>query len=117
MVINDLPKIMLECLVWTIGLEVLLAIILGIRKKKDIFNIMLVNILTNPLVVSISVAINIFYGLQARHISMIFLEIFAFFVEAKIYKNVIEYKKINPYLLSLLLNAFSFLVGLIINMV
>ncbi len=100
----------------TIFSEVLLAIVLGIRKKKDIINIILVNILTNPLLVSITVAINFYLGIKARHTSLFLLEILAFLVEATIYKKVLENKKINPYLLSLLLNVFSYIVGLIIFM-
>ncbi len=116
MFINELPKIMLICLMVTILAEVFLAIVLGIRSKKDIINITLVNILTNPLLVSITVTINFYLGLKARHIGSFFLEITVFLVEAMIYKNVLENKKINPYLLSLLLNVFSYIVGLIIFM-
>ncbi len=117
MYINELPKVMLICLTATIFSEVFLAIILGIRKRKDIFNVILVNILTNPLLVSITVALNFYLGLNARHIGLLVLEIGAFLIEATIYKNVLENKKINPYLLSLLLNFFSYLVGVIIFMI
>ena len=111
----SLPKIMLECLLLTIVFECLLGFILGVRDKKDLLNIALVNALTNPLVVSISVIINSRYGLQTRHVSMVFLELFALLVEALIYKKVLKFKKINPFILSLLLNACSFIAGLLIN--
>ena len=58
MIINDLPIIMIKCLLITIIIEVLISILLGLR-KKDILNVILVNIVTNPLVVSIPVLINI----------------------------------------------------------
>ena len=110
-----LPKLMVFCLTMTILLEGFFAILLGVRKKKDIINIVLVNIMTNPLLVSVSLTINALYGLNARHISMIVLELMAFLVESIIYKNVLSFKKINPFLLSLILNLFSFLIGVFIN--
>jgi len=42
---------MLLCLFSTIIIEVLVAILCGVRDKKDILNIILVNAFTNPLVV------------------------------------------------------------------
>ena len=58
-----LVKNMIICLVATILIECIVAILLRIRNKKDIINIILANILTNPLVVSIPVYLNILYGI------------------------------------------------------
>lgn len=102
--IYELPKIMLLCLSCTIIIECSLAYLFKIR-KKDLLIVLLVNVITNPLLVSISTCINSFYGLQARNISMIFLELMAFLIEALIYKKVLDNRKVNPYLLSLTLNA------------
>lgn len=113
MKINDIPIYMLKALVTTILLELVLALILGIRSKKDILNIILVNVMTNPIVVSVSIAILFYFGLKIRNISLIFLELFAVLSEGFIYKNL-EYKKINPFILSLILNACSFFIGLLI---
>lgn len=115
MLINDLPLIMLRCLILTIIIEVIIGLILKIKNKKDILNIILVNIITNPIVVSIPVYINIKFGLLERNISLIILEILTLFVEGFIYKKVLNYKKINPYLISLILNMSSYLIGEIIN--
>lgn len=115
MLINDLPLIMLRCLILTIIIEVIIGLILKIKNKKDILNIILVNIITNPIVVSIPVYINIKFGLLERNISLIILEILTLFVEGFIYKEVLNYKKINPYLISLILNMSSYLIGEIIN--
>lgn len=115
MLINDLPLIMLRCLILTIIIEVIIGLILKIKNKKDILNIILVNIITNPIVVSIPVYINIKFGLLERNICLIILEIITLFVEGFIYKKVLNYKKINPYLISLILNMSSYLIGEIIN--
>ena len=113
--ISHLPYIMIRCLVLTIIIELIIAIILKIREKKDIINIILVNIVTNPLVVSIPAYILMRYGKKNYYISLYSLEIITVIVEGLIYKKVLKYKKINPYLISLILNLSSYLIGEIIN--
>lgn len=113
--INDLPKYIIISLIGTILLELILSLCLGIRKKQDLLNIILVNILTNPIVVVIPFILNIYYGSVTRHISLAILEILAVFLEGYIYYKVLQDKKRNPYLLSLYLNLFSYLCGLFIN--
>ena len=113
--LRDLPLIMIKCLLITIVIEVIIGIICGVRKKKDILNIVLVNIFTNPLVVSIPVFITVYVSFKARVPVLIFLELFAFVSEGFIYKRVLDFKKINPYLLSLILNCGSYFIGELIN--
>ncbi len=110
-----LPKMMIICLIITILVELSIAIILKIKSKKDIQNIILVNILTNPIVVTIPFYFNIYHGLIYRNISLFLLEIVAILVEGIIYKKYLTNKKINPFLLSLILNVSSYTVGLLLN--
>ena len=113
--INDLPNIMIKCLLCTILIEVLIGIIIGVKNKKDILNIVLVNLLTNPVVVSIPIYIMVRKGMNARYYSLAILEVLTVFVEGFIYSKVFKYKKINPYLVSLILNIGSYLIGMVIN--
>lgn len=113
----NLFAIMGVSLVSTIVIEILVSLIIGIRDRKDILNVFLVNILTNPLVVSISYLVNLRYGLIRKNIVLVFLELSAVLIEGFIYKRVLEYKKINGYLTSLLLNIVSYSLGIIINMI
>jgi hypothetical protein len=115
MIINKLPFIMLKCLICTIIIEIVIALILKIKDKKDLINILLVNILTNPIVVSIPVLILFIYGKKYSYITLYILEIITVITEGFIYKKVLKYKKINPYLISLILNIGSYLIGEIIN--
>lgn len=108
-------KILLKCLVLTIIIELSVSLILGVRKRLDIINIILVQILTNPLVVSISLFINNFYGYKNYRIAIAILEVLAVITEGYIYKKTLNYKKINPFLLSLILNGLSYTLGLVIN--
>ena len=109
-----LPYTLISYLMLTIILELLLSIILGLR-KKDLVYVILVNILTNPLLNSITTFMYIKYLKNGYVISIIILEILALLTEGLIYKRVLYYQKINPFVLSLILNIFSFLMGLLFN--
>lgn len=111
---NSIVKSMIICLVCTLIIELIVALVLSVRDKRDLLNIILVNILTNPLVVSISLYIHVCYGNYYYRISMVILEVLVFIVEGIIYKKVLK-REINPFLLSLILNASSYGLGLIIN--
>ena len=114
MLIEDLPIVMLRSLLITIFVEIIVAIILRYR-KKDLLNVLLVNILTNPLLNSLVVYINVYYGLMARNISLLILEILVVIIEGIIYQKYLDSRKINGYVLSLILNASSYIIGMIIN--
>lgn len=112
--INELPLIMLICLSSTIVIELIMSLLLGIRNKKDILNVILVNIMTNPLVVSILMYIT-YNRLFNTTISIIMLEILVILTEGFTYKKVLTFDKINPYVLSLILNISSYFIGGLLN--
>lgn len=113
----NLFKIMIVSLLATLMIEIVVALCLGIRDKKDLINVLIVNVMTNPLVVSIAFMVNLRHGLMMKRIAMIILEFLALIGEGFVYKRVLEYKKINGYLVSLILNVTSYLLGIIVNMV
>ena len=113
--LNNLPLILIRCLLLTIIIELIVALILSVRDKKDIINVILVNVLTNPLVVMTQMILYIKFGYNVEIIGIVIFEILAFLIEGLIYKKVLIYDKINPFLLSLLLNASSFFIGELIN--
>lgn len=112
--INELPLIMLICLSSTIVIELIMSLLLGIRNKKDILNVILVNIMTNPLIVSILMYIT-YNRLFNTTISIIILEILVVLTEGFTYKKVLTFDKINPYVLSLILNISSYFIGGLLN--
>ena len=114
MSISDLPRVMIICLLCTIVIECGIALILGYR-KKDLLNVLLVNLLTNPVVSSVPVYFNYHYGLKSRNIVLLILEIVTLLVEGFIYVKVLKRRKINGFLLSLILNLSSYLIGLLIS--
>lgn len=112
--INELPLIMLICLSSTIVIELIMSLLLGMRNKKDILNVIFVNIMTNPLVVSILMYIT-YNRLFNTTISIIILEILVILTEGFTYKKVLTFDKINPYVLSLILNISSYFIGGLLN--
>lgn len=111
-----LPVGMIICLSLTIAIETFIALLFKIKNIKDFINITLANLITNPLVVSICFYFNIYHGLLISNIIMAILEIIAILVEGFIYKKYLKFDKINPYVLSLILNLTSYVIGgLLIN--
>ena len=106
---------LLSRLLLTIIIELIISLLIGIRNKKDILNIIVVNIMTNPIVVLIPLVIRMLTNNLYSMIFLFLLEVITLFIEGIVYKNNLCYKKINWFLLSLLLNMCSFLFGLILN--
>ena len=115
MLLSNLPKIMIICLTCTIIIECTIAYILKVRDKKDLINVVLVNVLTNPLLVSTTTLIKVFISIKLHNILLPIFEIIAFIVEGFIYHKCLNYKKINGFLLSLILNLSSYFIGTLIN--
>ena len=114
MTINEIPYYMARALICTILIETIVAFIIGYR-KKDLINVILVNIMTNPIVFIVPVYFNVKYGIIERNVVLLILEILALLSEGFVYKKYLSNKKINPYVLSLILNLSSYLIGEIIN--
>ncbi len=106
--------VMIYCLILTIIIEFSSAFIIGLR-KKDIINVLLVNILTNPVLNAIHPLFLFNFGKNAQIISLIVLEILVVIVEGFIYSKVLDYKKIKGYKLSFICNFLSFAIGNLIN--
>jgi len=93
----------------TIGFEAGFFLLIGKRNKKDLLLLLLVNILTNPIVV-------LLYWLAASftdwniYIVLIPLELFAVVTEGYYYKKYGQSFR-RPFLFSLAANAFSFGIG------
>ena len=89
--------------------------VLKIRKKYDIITVIFVNVMTNPIVVCFSFLSGYFGGMSLRIAVLIVLEVLAFFTEGLVYKKTLSDFRINPWIVSLILNAVSYTVGFAIN--
>ena len=115
MLLYALPKIMIICLTCTLLIECTIAFILGIRNKKDQLNVILVNILTNPILVVSTTLIKVCISIKAYNIAIPIFEISAFLIEGSISHKYLTNRKINGFLLSLILNICSYFLGIVIN--
>ncbi len=109
---------MLRSLALSLGLTLLLeipaAILLGVRHRRDVLLVGLVNILTNPLVVLI---LNLFLFVTATPppwFLILPLEFFAVLTEAFIYHKGLSFRRIHPLILSLILNGISYFGGFLL---
>lgn len=110
---------MLKSLALSLGLTLLLelagALLLGIRHRRDLAVIALVNVVTNPPLV---LTLNLY--LQTQHSPppwylIAILEIAAVVAEALLYRACLSRKKPNPVLLSLVLNIISYFGGIVLR--
>ena len=106
-------KTYLEPLILTIILETAGAVLLGIRQKKDLFLVVLVNAVTNPLLVVTSLLLMYHMGIETgRIITYAVLEPVVIFTEYLFYRHYLE-EEAAPLLLSVLLNLISITGGLL----
>lgn len=114
MTLEQLPLIMLRALALTILIECAAAWTLGVRTKRDQTTVVLVNLLTNPLVVSLGAAARFFIGMGAVLPVTLVMEAAAVIAEGAVYKKTINAKR-DPYVISLVCNLASFLIGEVLN--
>ena len=106
----EILKTFALCFLLTVILEELTALALGVRAKMDFLMIFMVNLLTNPAAVFLNMVLYTYTPIPwALYIAA--LEIIVVFVEGRIYKSILEFKKFSPYLVSLILNVVSFTIG------
>lgn len=98
-------------LLLTLIVELLLALLLGVRKPRDFLLIFLVNLVTNPL---IGISLDVYYSLVSMPPVWLIalLEIGVVVGEWALYRGRLEYQKLPPFGVSLILNAASYLTGL-----
>lgn len=97
----------------TLTAELLLAFLVGARKKKCIISVLLVNILTNPAVVLLYYMNSWYFGLPVILFTVI-LELCAFLTEAVCYVKLDSGFK-HPVIFSAMANIFSYCIGYLIS--
>ena len=101
----------------TLLIEMPLAFGLGVRKRRGLFIVFLVNVLTNPAAVLVCLLIRPAAG-DLYLLFQISVEIVVVITEGIVYNQFREEMsaKLKPFLLSLVLNACSYGLGLVINL-
>lgn len=109
---------MLCNLLLTIIIELGIALLLGIKEKNDILNIIVINCITNPILNYIMMIVEyLFSNNMIIYFLLLIYEIIVIYLEYKFYRKKLVFKKISLLLLSTLLNLFSVILGLIIFIV
>ena len=111
---SQLPLLLLRCLLLTALIECAVAFLLRLRRPHDLLTVALVNALTNPPLVCISFVVQFFCGHGLYCATVLLLELAAFLTEALFYRSLLGSKP-NPFLLSLILNAASWSLGVLLN--
>ncbi len=117
MIVYHVPVILLSIvisLVLTIVIECTAAFSMGIRYKKDLLLVCLVNLLTNPAVVLLYYLAASFLAIRHTFIVVLPLELLAIITEAYYYKKYGCIIK-HPIRFSLFLNVLSYGIGAVIN--
>lgn len=102
-------------LVLTIIIEVSTSAFIGVKNKEDIKVITWTNILTNPVVVYLSICIKFLNNDLVYNLSVIMMEVIVVIIESIIYKKCLVFKAKSPMFISSINNITSFLLGVIIN--
>ena len=101
-------------LVFTLIIEVGMAMVMGVWEHEDIKTVVKVNCITNPIVV---ILMNLSYELSqsitVRNLVTAVLEIVVVWVETVMYRRWLVHRKRKTFLLSLVLNASSFGIGVV----
>ena len=106
---------LVKSLALTLIIETAGAAALGFRAKGDYLLLLLVNVATNPVVAA---TLDYMYYYHYRIFGwylILALEVAAVCVEWLLYRNRLRYRKMNPFFVSLILNALSYTGGLIVD--
>ena len=100
-------------LVFTIFIELVVSIFCGIRNKKDIMFIIIINIITNPITEFINLLIK---DSSLHYWVIIIIEIIVIIVEYLFFKKFLKEKNINLLYLAIINNLSSYIIGLMFNL-
>lgn len=104
---------LLRSLALTVGIEAAAAFVCGVRDRYGQAAVLLTNLVTNPLLNCILTVVSFYLSPAAYYPFLAVSELLVVAAEGLIYKSVLR-PNMNPFLLSLLLNACSYGLGTLI---
>lgn len=105
---------MLTALALTVVIEAVFAYVCGVRTGHGQLIVLLSNVITNPLLNAVLTLVSFYLSLALYYWFLVPLEIVVVLAEGRIYQTTLR-PKLQPYLLSFLLNAASFFLGMAIK--
>ena len=103
-----------EALILTIAVELTVAWLFGLRSKKELLTIVLVNVITNPLLNYLLMVNSHFRLISQTKVLMLFLEAGIVIVEWRLLVWALAQKANKMLALSAVMNASSFIAGLLL---
>lgn len=113
--ILEIVKVFATCLILTIIIEGITSFILGYRSLKEQLIVLLINVATNPVAVYCSWIISLLKNNVLKNCLVVLVEIVVVIVETIMLKKFNTKKKLPFFLIALINNATSFILGLFIN--
>lgn len=110
MILRKILFNLLICYVLTVVIEAAFAFIFSVRTARGQLIVFLANTITNPLLNCIITVVTFFISPSLYYYLIAPLEILVVIVEGIIYSKTLSVK-INPFLLSLILNICSYFIG------
>lgn len=110
MILNRILFNLVLCLTLTVLIEAVFALILGVRTAYGQLTVFLSNVITNPILNCILTVVSFYISKSLYYPFLIPLELIVVIVEGLIYRKMLSIK-INPFLLSLILNFCSYFIG------
>ena len=110
-------KSLIISLLLTLIIELFVSFLLGIRNKHDIKIVVCANVCTNLIFVYILSCVLLFNNIVLFYSLYTILELIVLFVEFIIYKKCFNFNKLHPFVISLVNNAVSLGIGLIISFI
>ncbi|MBO4697228.1 MAG: hypothetical protein J5643_08125 [Lachnospiraceae bacterium] len=102
----------------TLAIEIPLALALGVRGRKNAWTVFEVNVLTNPIVVTILfLLVRTQLCMPAVRGILFLMECVVVPAEGMLYKRRLTETPMNPFKLSLILNAVSYGTGVILELI
>ena len=111
----EIIGIFAKCLILTIIIEGFTSFILGYRKIKEQLIVLLINVATNPVAVYCGWIIAFFITNNIlRYCLILLVELIVIIIEAIMLKRFNSKQKLPFWIISIINNATSFIIGLII---
>ena len=101
---------LLISLALTVGIEAVFAFCFGLRTRRAQVVVLLANVVTNPLLNSLTTVVSFYLSPSFFYWVLVPLEILVVIAEGYIYRSMLR-PNMNPLLLSFLLNCCSYVIG------
>ncbi len=113
MIFHRILYTILICFALTVIIEAVFAFVFGVRSGYGQLVVLLTNAITNPVLNCVLTVVSFYLPRSFYYVFLIPLEVLIVIIEGFIYKKLLTVK-LNPFILSLLLNLCSFFLGNII---